>query len=269
MSLAEKKLALEVAEALSKRSDPTRVASLSRFFKANKGDYGEGDKFLGANNPTVRDIAKHYISLEKSKIRDGVKAGARITIGVVRHLIESPYNEQRFLALLFLNHCYKTSATDDDRKVVYATYMDLAHANRINNWNLVDLSAPDVVGQYFLHVAKSAAQRKPLLAMLGQSNSLWIRRIGVVSMLTFVRNKELALPIRVCQAVLCDTHDLMHKACGWVLREIGKKDKAVLCQFLEEHAATMPRTALRYAVERLGVEERQKYMDARKKRERE
>jgi 3-methyladenine DNA glycosylase AlkD len=275
MSANESKFVTEITKTLERLGNAKTATAAARFFKCREGEYGAGDKFLGITNPMVRKLALEVVKTDRKKVvlanvkqdskrstindKDS-KESSMVTIPVAAALAQSPYNEQRFFALLMLIHLYsRKSATESDKQAVFASYMDLATRQLVNNWNLVDLSAPNIVGDYYLRIATKAAERRELFRLAASSN-LWLRRIAVIAMLAFVRSSELDLPLKMCAAVLKDDHDLMHKACGWVLQEIGKKDPAALAKFLENHAAEMPRTALRYSIERMPVSERQKFM---------
>lgn len=198
----------------------------NRFFKTGKGQYAEHDKFLGVSIPTVRKVAKNYYHLGLDEIEI---------------LLSSLYNEERFLALVLLVEKYK-----GNHKAVFDFYVK--NLDKVNNWNLVDVSAHYIVGRHFLNSDKS------FLLTLAKSNNMWHRRVAIVSTWYFIRNNQLEWTLRLAEILLSDTHDLMHKATGWMLREVGKKDEVVLLKFLEKHSTKMPRTMLRYAIERLGKE---------------
>lgn len=224
-------------------SEEKRIV-LQRFFKTGPGEYGEGDRFLGVTVPNIRIIAKQY--------RDA-------PLEVVEQLLTSPWHECRMCGLLILVQCVKR-ASDIMRKQVMDFY--LRHTQGINNWDLVDLSAPAIVGDYL------AYRSHDTLYLLAQSNNLWERRIAIVSTLGMIR-QGVTSPTRVLAEIFMQQpqlmHDLMQKATGWMLREMGKRDMGALLVFLEKHAATMPRTMLRYAIERLPKEQRMDYMQRGKK----
>lgn len=229
-------------------ADPALAEFMKRFMRTGKGEYAEGDRFLGIKVPETRKVAERY-----SATIDLDTAAA-----VVR---ESPYNEERTLGLVLMTDLFeRRTATAADRQAVFAAYMELAAANRINNWNLVDVSAPQIVGGTYLE-KRTAAGRRPLRALAGHQ-SLWMRRIGVVGTLGLIRKGEIADTLAMCAQLLDDPEDLMHKACGWMLREVGKRDEAALRAFLDEHGGNMPRTMLRYAIERLPEADRQAYLSA-------
>ena len=225
-------------QALAALRDPDKAAFFQRFFKCGPGQYGAGDQFLGLSVPQVRSVLAQYRTLPVS---DCVA------------LLQSPYNEVRLLALLILvAHYQRKHATEAERQTVYDAY--LAHRNRVNNWNLVDASAPIIVGGHLLRRDRS------LLDTLVQSTVLWDRRIAVLATFAFIRAGDFGCTLRLCGQLLNDREDLMHKACGWMLREVGKRDEAVLRAFLDTHARHMPRTMLRYALEKLPPEVRAVYM---------
>ncbi len=222
--------------ALMALANPEKAAFLAGFFKTGKGQYAEGDRFLGITVPAVRQVAKDHGDLT---LEEGTK------------LLDSPYNEERFLGLLVLIRHYEKGDASS-RETVYRNYMDNRH--RINNWNLVDCSAPQIPGDYWLR-----GDRAPLWK-LAQSASLWDRRIAVLGSFAFIRAGDYGDTFKLTGQLLGDTQDLMHKACGWMLREIGKRDQNALEEFLGKHCRRMPRTMLRYAIERFSPEARAGYL---------
>lgn len=213
---------------------PGRSESLAWFFKTGPGQYGEGDKFLGVRVPDIRAIAK---------LDDGGSGVSR--------LLESPWHEERLLALLILVRRYERGDLRT-KKRIFDFY--LANTRWINNWDLVDLSAYKIVGDWLLDRARS------VLHGLARSGGLWERRIAIVSTYAFIRNGDLAETFALARLLLRDPEDLMHKACGWMLREAGKRDSAALEAFLESHVRRMPRTMLRYAIEKFPDARRQHYL---------
>lgn len=217
-------------------ANPEKAAFLAGFFKTGKGQYAEGDRFLGLTVPAVRQIAKEHGGLT---LEEGAK------------FLDSVYNEERFLGLLVLiRHYGKGDASK--REAAYQNY--IGKRSRINNWNLVDCSAPQIPGEHWLR-----GDRAPLWK-LAQSGSLWDRRIAVLGTFTFIRAGDFADTFKLTEKLLGDTQDLMHKACGWMLREIGKRDQAALEGFLDCHGQRMPRTMLRYAIERFSPALRADYL---------
>ena len=212
---------------------------LQRFFKTGPGQYGEGDHFLGIRVPMTRTLAREFADLPLSDIE---------------RLLHDKWHEARLLALVLLVNRY-ARADATEQAAVYRIY--LANTDRINNWDLVDLSAPGIVGA---HLEKRP--RKPL-DTLAKSKSLWERRIAIVATYHFIRRDEFDDTLRIATMLLGDSHDLIHKAVGWMLREVGKRDERVLEGFLEKHALEMPRTALRYAIERMTPVKRKHFMKRR------
>ncbi|MGQ0711569.1 MAG: DNA alkylation repair protein [Rhodoferax sp.] len=228
----------QALQALESQRDPAKAAFFQRFFKTGPGQYGAGDQFLGLSVPQVRTVLAQYRSMP---LADAVA------------LLQSPYNEVRLLAVLVLvAHYQRKRASETERQAVFDAY--LAQRQRVNNWNLVDASAPAIVGRHLL------ARERSLLGTLVQSPALWDRRIAVLASFAFIRAGDYADTLRLCERLLSDREDLMHKACGWMLREIGKRDEAALRGFLDAHAGHMPRTMLRYALEKLAPQVRAAYM---------
>ncbi len=222
--------------ALMALANPEKAAFLAGFFKTGKGQYAEGDRFLGITVPAVRQIARQHQGLS---FAEGTE------------FLESVYNEERFLGLLVLVRHYQ-KGDPATREAVYNSYIE--HRSRINNWNLVDGSAPQIPGDHWLR-----GDRAPLWK-LARSTSLWDRRIAVLASLTFIRAGDYGDTFKLTEELLDDTQDLMYKACGWMLREIGKRDPAVLTDFLDVHCRQMPRTMMRYAIERFSPEVRADYL---------
>jgi 3-methyladenine DNA glycosylase AlkD len=218
-------------------ADPKAAAILARFFKTGPGQYGEGDQFIGVKVPVTRKVAKEFRSLP---------------INEVECLLHSEIHEERLLALVILVGQFE-KGDDATRKRIYNLY--LANTRHINNWDLVDLSAPQIVGGYL-----ETRNRKPLDRQ-AKSASLWERRISILATYWFIRHGDFTDTIRIAEKLLGDKEDLIHKAVGWMLREVGKRDVAVLEEFLDEQCRVMPRTMLRYAIERFSEEKRRKYMD--------
>ena len=226
----------EIQRELESFSTPEKKESLPYFFKTGKGQYGEGDKFLGVVVPDTRTIAKKYKAIPFEEIKK---------------LLENEYHECRLCALLILVERFK-KARGEERKEIVDFY--LSHTSRINNWDLVDLSARDIVGEYLLNKDRSD------LYKLAESDLLWDQRIAVVATFAFIRRGDLDDIFALSEKLLKHKHDLMHKAIGWMLREAGKKDKDRLCLFLDHFHKEMPRTMLRYSIEKFTPEERAHYM---------
>jgi len=212
-----------------------------RFFKTGPGEYGEGDQFMGIRVPVVRKCAKEFrdISLEDTII-----------------LLKSPFHEARLLALLMLVARYGAAQSASEQRLVYRTYLN--HTRFINNWDLVDTSAPQIVGAYLF-----TRNRRPLYR-LAVSQSLWERRIAMLATFFFIRKEEFDDTLAIARLLLNDPQDLMHKAVGWMLREVGKRDRKVAESFLLRHYQTMPRTMLRYAIEKFPPAERKAYLQGTK-----
>lgn len=225
-----------IRKELEKYIDPAKREFLPRFFKTGKGEYGEGDKFLGVVVPNTRQVAKQY--------KD-------VPFEVMAELLQSEWHECRLCALLMLVGRFRKS-NEMGRKAIYDFY--LSQTARINNWDLVDLSAPGIVGEYLKDKPRADLYR------LADSPWLWDQRIAVVSTHTLIRNGDFFDILALAERLLTHKHDLMQKAVGWMLREMGKRDKDLLVQFLEKHSKVMPRTMLRYAIEKFSEEERREFM---------
>ena len=228
--------AKEIQQELEMYIDPVKKEYLPKFFKTGKGQYGEGDKFLGIVVPNVRLVAKKHT--EES-------------FETVKELMRSEYHECRLCGLLILVERVKKS-DEKDRKEIYEFY--LSQTERINNWDLVDLSASYIVGEYL-----KDKSREPLYR-LAESELLWEQRIAVVSTYAFIKNSDFTDIYALAKKLLTHEHDLMRKAIGWMLREAGKRNKDLLVAFLEKYCLAMPRTMLRYAIEKFPEEERKYYM---------
>jgi 3-methyladenine DNA glycosylase AlkD len=221
-------------------ANPKDAVFLQHFFKTGPGQYGEGDVFLGIRVPVTRSIVRRHRDLPPA---DRLR------------LLRSRYHEERLAALLLMVHACRR-ADEETRARVCRDY--LAHSMHINNWDLVDCSAEHVVGP---EVGKSVSEAK--LAKLARSKLLWDRRIAMLATLHGIRQKNFGPALHIAELLLEDREDLMHKAVGWMLREIGKRDRAVLEGFLRRHCRTMPRTALRYAIEHFAAPERKRYLEGR------
>ncbi len=207
-----------------------------RFFKTGKGEYGEGDVFIGLTLPIARSIVKKYKELE---------------LGEIGKLLHSKFHEDRMIALVILVEQYK-KADKDKQKILYDFY--LKNTKYINNWDLVDVTCKDIVGAY-LH----DKSRQPLFK-LAKSANLWERRIAIISTFYFIKESDLDDTYAIAKLLLSEKHDLLHKAVGWALREAGKKDEKRLKKFLEENYPSIPRTTLRYAIEKFPIAERKRFL---------
>jgi len=219
--------------------DPKRAKHSQRFFKTGPGEYGEGDKFLGLTMPKIRQVCKKYKDLSLNEISQ---------------LLKSPYHDIRMAGVIILTNQAKKAKGNKPQKI-FEFYLN--NVDGINNWDLVDLSSCYVVGKYLL---KNPSQRKTLY-QLAKSKNLWERRIAVISTLYFIRYDEFKDALKLATVLVNDKHDLMHKAVGWVLREVGKKDQALEEKFLKQHYQTMPRTMLRYAIEKFSPQKRKFYLN--------
>jgi 3-methyladenine DNA glycosylase AlkD len=226
-----------VSAALRRHRDRKKAADLQRFFKTGPGEYAEGDRFLGVTVPKQRAIARQFAELPLTELRK---------------LLRSRLHEERLTALLIMVQQYRRGSTVA-RERLYRTY--LRHTRFINNWDLVDSSAVHILGP---HIAKAP---RPLLRKLVRSQSVWERRMAALSTFHFINSGDATQSLWVAGALLGDNHDLIHKATGWMLREVGKRvDEKALRRFLDRHAGVMPRTMLRYAIERLPASVRQRYL---------
>ncbi len=226
----------EIEKELESFSTHEKKEFLPYFFKTGKGQYGEGDEFLGVVVPDTRKVAKKY------------KA---ISFEDVVELLKNKYHECRLCALLVLIEKFK-KADETEKEKIFDFY--LSNTRYINNWDLVDLSCKDIVGNYLLNKPRN------ILYKLANSNLMWDQRIAVVSTYSFIRLNDFEDILKLSEILLHHKHDLMHKAIGWMLREVGKRDKEVLCEFLDKYHKVMPRTMLRYSIEKFSVEERTHYM---------
>lgn len=222
---------------LKKLANPRQAAILSHFFKTGPGEYGEGDIFLGIKVPIQRRIARQYSGL---------------ALADLQQLLSSKIHEYRLAALFILVDQFQ-KADEADRKKIYEFY--LKNSKNINNWDLVDLTAPKIVGVYLLD------RPRAMLYKLARSKNLWERRIAVLATFTFIRVGQFTDILLLAEKLLTDKHDLMHKAVGWMLRELGKRDEKILEVFLEKFYRRMPRTMLRYSIERLGEKRRRHYLE--------
>lgn len=221
---------------LKKLQNPSKAKIFQSFFKTGKGEYGEGDIFLGLTVPQQRQIAKNY---------------SHLPLEDLQKLLESKIHEHRLVALLILIGQY-TKADEKTKKPIFNFY--LANTQNINNWDLVDLSAPDIVGNFLLD------KDRKILIKLAKSNCLWERRIAIVATYTFIRENQFNETLKISEYLLRDKHDLIHKAVGWMLREVGKRDESLLEKFLKENLQKIPRTTLRYAIERFSEAKRKIFL---------
>jgi 3-methyladenine DNA glycosylase AlkD len=226
----------KIQNRLEKLADKGKAQVLQRFFKTGPGEYGEGDVFLGIKVPELRKLAKEYqgITLKESK-----------------QLLKSPIHEQRLLALLILTRSFSKGG-EGRKKRIYDFY--LKNTRYINNWDLVDISAEYIVGAYLMERSK-----KPLYG-LAKSETMWERRISIMSTFHYIKCDQFYQTLKISKMLLSDEEVLIHKVVGWMLREVGKRDLPIEEKFLKAHYKMMPRTMLRYAIERLPEAKRQRYL---------
>ncbi len=228
---------LEVQKELRKLENKEKTKILQGFFKTGKGEYGEGDIFIGLTSQQIKDVAKEF---------------REININDLQKLISSKIHEERVCALRILDWKYKKSKSLKDKKKFVDFY--LKNTKYINNWDLVDVSCHYIVGDWLLD------KDRKILYDLAKSNDLWEKRIAMISCFAFIRKNDFKDALKIAEILLNDKHDLMHKAVGWMLREIGKKNQELEEKFLKKHYKKMPRTMLRYAIERFPEDLRQKYL---------
>ena len=226
----------EVVNALKLVATEERRKVNEWFFKTGKGEYGYGDIFLGVTAPEIRRIAKKF--------------SQEISLQELTELIRNPIHEVRLCALIILVNKYNKEEPDR----IYHYY--LKHLNSVNNWDLVDTSAPHIIGDYLY----KNPEKSKILFEFSSSENLWVRRISIVSTFAFIKNNEFNTTLEITKLLLNDNHDLIHKAVGWMLREIYKRDEGLIKRFLRQNYAQIPRTTLRYAIERMDKEERLLYL---------
>ncbi len=225
---------------LKSLANPSKAKLLSGFFKTGKGQYGEGDKFLGVTVPQSRIIAKNYSSI--------------ITLDGIKKLLGNEFHEVRLVSLLILVDKFEKSDSNLAKSIIVDFY--LSNTAGINNWDLVDLSAPRILGNYLVD-----KNDRSILYKLVKSSNLWEKRISIISTLALIKNNQFNDTIKLSEILMNDSHDLIHKACGWMLREMGKMNEKVLLGFLDKYYKVMPRTCLRYSIERLSKKNKNHYME--------
>jgi len=226
----------QIKRDLLQLSNPEKAKKLSEFFKTGKGQYGEGDTFLGIPVPQQRKVAKRHIDLPLNDLQK---------------LLSSKIHEHRLTALLILIAKYgKADCSGKDK--IFRFY--LKNIENVNNWDLVDLSAPKIVGDYLLN------RDTAILVKLAKSNNLWERRIAILSTFKLIRTNNFEVALNISELLLHDEHDLIHKAVGWMLREIGKRNQEIEERFLNKYSIQMPRTMLRYAIEKFDENKRKFYL---------
>lgn len=229
----------QILEETKSQASPARAKASAWFFKTGPGQYGEGDKFLGLTNPQVHSLVRKY---------------KQLSLANVEKLLKSEFHEHRLLSLLILVHQF-SRASDSPRQKIFNFYLD--HTQWINNWDLVDSSAHKIVGEYLLDKSPNH------LFHLAKSDNIWERRISVIASFAYINTGHPEVTLKLAQMLLHDPHDLIHKAVGWSLREVGKRcGEKYLIDFLDQHVSEMPRTTLRYAIERFPDAKRRYYMTA-------
>ncbi len=244
----------QLHQILKAQADPARAEHSARYFKTGRGEYAEGDLFLGITVPELRTLTGQYVKHWSSEYKlSGIKPDATDSpcLSAIKSLLTSQYHEERLLALLILVKLF-AKKSEDLKQLIYHFY--LAHTRWVNNWDLVDSSAYHIAGPYLANKDRSVLYR------LAQSESLWERRIAVMATFHFIRQGDFSDTLQLCEQLLTDPEDLIHKATGWMLREIGKRDVVQEKAFLDRHSPQMPRTMLRYAIEKFPKEERQYYL---------
>lgn len=230
-----------VVKDLKQQANSEKAIFLSRFFKTGPGEYGHGDKFLGIVVPETRKIAKRYQALELKEISK---------------LLESDYHEVRLCGLIILTNQFKKSKNIKQQKIIYNFYLSQARKGRINNWDLVDVTAP-TIGSYLFNDPNYLE----ILTKLAKNKSLWLRRISILFTFAYIKEGKTQPTLIVAKKLLADKEDLMHKATGWALREVGKQKTKELISFLQANAKNMHRTTLRYAIEKFPEKERKYWLN--------
>jgi len=226
----------ELKKTISANVNKDHAKTMQWFFKTGKGEYGEGDKFIGIKVPVQRKIARQFMELNFEDLQK---------------LLNSILHEERLIALLILVAKYD-KAEEKEKENIYRFYKK--NIRKINNWDLVDLSAPKIIGRHLLN------RDKQILYKYAHSNNLWKKRISIISTYNFIKNQDFSTTLEISDKLLNDSHDLIHKAVGWMLREVGKQDMKTLEKFLRPRYNKMPRTMLRYSIEKFPEVKRKKYL---------
>lgn len=229
-----------MARDIKSLADPNKALELARFFKTAPGDYGYGDKFLGITVPQTRKIAKKYQALELKEIEK---------------LLNSKFHEFRFCGLVIITLQFKKAQVSAKQAQLFNFYIRQAKKGRINNWDLVDVTAP-IMGRHLFNEPDSLN----FLSNLAASRSLWLRRISLLLTFAFIREGKFEPTLIISEQLLKDNHDLIHKAVGWALREVGNRNKKILVKFLSIHSKNMNRTTLRYSIEKFSENERKYWL---------
>ncbi|MEK6873628.1 MAG: DNA alkylation repair protein [Nanoarchaeota archaeon] len=223
---------------LKKLAKKEKIPIYQNFFKTSHGQYGEGDIFIGVSVPNTRKVAKKY---------------QNVSLNVIEKLLTSKIHEERLCAFEILCFKYEKSI-DEEKREIYNFCLE--NRKGMNNWDLVDLTAPYIIGDFLSNKNKE----REILYKLAKSNNLWDKRISIISTAAFIKNNQFQDTIKISEILLKDKHDLIQKAVGWMLREVGKRDKKTLLDFLNKHYRKMPRTMLRYSIEKFPEPERKKYL---------
>ncbi|MGD9152683.1 MAG: DNA alkylation repair protein [Gammaproteobacteria bacterium] len=230
-------LATKLKKEIRNHKNAEQAKNLEWFFKTGKGEYGEGDKFLGIKNPVIRKTIKNYFAIDLPDLDS---------------IIQSKFHEERLAALLILVRKYQKAKIAQEQIAIHRYYRN--NMQYVNNWDLVDQSAPTIIGQHLFE------RDRKVLYQWAKSKNLWHKRIAMLATFYFIRNNDFADAFKISEILLQDKHDLIHKAVGWMLREVGKRDLPAEEKFLQKHYKIMPRTMLRYAIEKFPERERQAYL---------
>lgn len=233
----------EILIELKKLSNPQKKEKNYQFFRAFLGGYGEGDEFLGITVPDQRKVAQKFKDIDEKTLTE---------------LINSKYHEARLTGIFILVEKYKKSKKKNS-EIIPKTWVDfyLNHKSSINNWDLVDSSSPYILGDYLINAPQ---KERKILYKLAQSKNLWDNRIAMIATMALIKNNEFTDALKLCKIFINHPHDLIHKAVGWMLREIGNRNKKIETDFLDKHFKKMPRTMLRYAIEKFTLQEKKAYM---------
>ena len=228
----------QIEKDLKQYSNPEKAKHSQRFFKTGKGQYGQGDIFLGITNPEIKEVVRKYYK--------------EIDDDTLLHFIQSKYHEYRMFGLQCLVFKFQRSKEETEEKEIYEMY--IANTKYINNWDLVDVTAHKIVGAYLEN------KERDILYTLAKSKGLWEQRIAIISTFWYIKDNDFKDALKIAEILVHHEHDLIHKAVGWMLREIGKRDQDTEEKFLKKYYKTMPRTMLRYAIEKFEESKRQKYL---------
>ena len=231
---------IQLKKELKELSNPKQAEVLRRFFKTGKGEYGEGDIFFGVKVPVQKNVANGFKDLSLEDLEK---------------LLNSKIHEHRMTALFILINQYK-KADEREKKIIFDFY--LKNTKNINNWDLVDISAPKIVGDYLIEKPRVVLYK--LAKSQPKAGNLWERRIAIIATLAFIKNNDFSDTLKISKILLSDKYDLIHKAVGWMLREVGKRDQEIEEKFLKKYYSKMPRVMLRYAIERFDEKKRKFYL---------